>query len=154
MIFNAGSFNKSRQGLLGLTLFILSVAGLFIGCGSEGVNVKPAPYKNSPIVEPTTELKSVEFESDPVVYLNSVVPDISIYQAAAEGAIEIVRQHILLQPPDYINTQNESGWTPLHFAYAKGQKKMARFLLENGANYEARNNLGQAPYDIVAHTRQ
>ena len=149
MIFNADSFSKFRLGLLGLTLFILSVAGMFIGCGSEGVNVKPAPYKKSPIVEPAAELKSVASKSDSIVYTNSVVPDISIHQAAAEGAIEIVREHILLQPPNYINTQNESGWTPLHFAYAKGQKKMARFLLENGANYEARNILGQAPYDIV-----
>ncbi len=139
----------SRLGLMERPLFILSVAALFIGCGSEGVNVKPTSSRKSPIVEPVPELKSVVSKSDPIVYPNGVVPDIGIHQAAAEGDIEIVRQHILVQAPDYINTQNESGWTPLHFAYAKGQKSMSRFLLENGANYEARNNLGQAPYDIV-----
>ena len=139
----------SRLGLMERPLFILSVAGLFIGCGSEGVNVQPTPSRKSPILEPVPELKSGVSKSKPIVYPNGVVPDISIHQAAAEGDIEIVRQHILVQAPDYINTQNESGWTPLHFAYVKGQKNMSRFLLENGANYEARNKLGQAPYDIV-----
>ena len=130
-------------------LFILSVAVLFIGCGSDIVNVQLTSSRKSSIVEPIPELKSVVSKSEPIVYPKGAVPDISIHQAAAEGNIEVLRQHILVQAPDFINTQNESGWTPLHFAYAKGQKKTARFLLENGANYEARNKLGQAPYDIV-----
>ena len=130
-------------------LFILSLAVLFMGCGSEIVNVQLASSKKSSIVEPIPELKSVVSKSEPIVYPKGAVPNISIHQAAAEGNIEILRQHILVQAPDFINTQNGSGWTPLHFAYAKGQKKTARFLLENGAKYEARNNLGQAPYDIV-----
>ena len=130
-------------------LFILSVAVLFIGCGSDIVNVQLTSSRKSSIVEPIPELKSVVSKSEPIVYPKGAVPDISIHQAAAEGNIEILRQHILVQAPDFINTQNGSGWTPLHFAYAKGQKKTARFLLENGANYEARNKLGQAPYDIV-----
>ena len=130
-------------------LFILSVAVLFIGCGSDIVNVQLTSSRKSSIVEPIPELKSVVSKSEPIVYPKGAVPNISIHQAAAEGNIEVLRQHILVQAPDFINTQNESGWTPLHFAYAKGQKKTARFLLENGAKYEARNNLGQAPYDIV-----
>ena len=120
-----------------------------MGCGSEIVNVQLASSKKSSIVEPIPELKSVVSKSEPIVYPKGAVPNISIHQAAAEGNIEVLRQHILVQAPDFINTQNESGWTPLHFAYAKGQKKTALFLLENGAKYEARNNLGQAPYDIV-----
>ena len=39
--------------------------------------------------------------------------------------------------------------TPLHFSYAKGQTVMSRYLLDNGANYEARNKLGQVPADIL-----
>ena len=131
------------------SLFILSLAVLFMGCGSEIVNVQLISSKKSSIVEPIPELKSVVSKSEPIVYPKGEVPNISIHQAAAEGNIEVLRQHILVQAPDYINTKNGSGWTPLHFAYAKGQKKAALFLLENGARYEARNNLGQAPYDIV-----
>ncbi len=149
MIFTAVKYSIIRLGFMERIWLIFSVAGLFVGCDSEGVNVLPTSDGKSSIIEPVPEQKSIVSKPDPIVYPNGLVPDISIYQAAAEGDIEIVRQHILVQAPDYINTQNESGWTPLHFAYAKGQENMSRFLLENGADYEARNNLGQAPYDIV-----
>ena len=73
---------------------------------------------------------------------------ISIHEAAAQGNIEIVRQHLAVQPEGYINNRTPSDWTPLHFAYAQGRAEMIRFLLDNGADYEAKNKLGQAPADI------
>lgn len=149
MISIAVKCSLYRLGFMERPLFILSVAVLFIGCCSELVNAQPTSSTKSSIVEPIPELKAVASKSEPTVYPKGTVPNISIHQAAAEGNIEVLRQHILVQAPDYINTKNGSGWTPLHFAYAKGQKKTALFLLENGAKYEARNNLGQAPYDIV-----
>ena len=149
MILTVVKCSLYRLGFMGRPLFILSVAVLFIGCCSELVNAQPSSSRKSSIVEAIPELKAVVSKSEPTFYPKGTVPNISIHQAAAEGNIEVLRQHILVQAPDYINTKNGSGWTPLHFAYAKGQKKTALFLLENGARYEARNNLGQAPYDIV-----
>jgi len=73
---------------------------------------------------------------------------ISIHEAAAQGNIEIVRQHLAVQSEGYINTRTPSDWTPLHFAYEQGRAEMIRFLLDNGADYEAKNKLGQAPVDI------
>ena len=73
---------------------------------------------------------------------------ISIHEAAAQGNIEIVRQHLAVQSEGYINTRTPSDWTPLHFAYEQGRAEMIRFLLDNGADYEAKNKLGQAPADI------
>jgi ankyrin repeat protein len=70
------------------------------------------------------------------------VPKISIHEAAAKGNIEIVRQHLAVQPEGQVNAQTPTGWTPLHFAYAQGRQEMSRFLLDNGADYEAKNNLG------------
>ena len=149
MILTAVKCSLYRLVFMERPLFILSVAVLFVGFCSELVNAQPTSSRKSSIVEPIPELKAVASKSEPTVYPKGTVPNISIHQAAAEGNIEVLRQHILVQAPDYINTKNGSGWTPLHFAYAKGQKKTALFLLENGARYEARNNLGQAPYDIV-----
>ena len=90
-----------------------------------------------------------EPEPEPIQYPTGPVPDVDIHQAAAAGDIETVRQHLAVQAPGYVDTPNESGWTPLHFSYAKGQTEMSRYLLDNGANYEARNKLGQAPADIL-----
>ena len=149
MILTAVKCSLYRLVFMERPLFILSVAVLFIGFCSELVNAQPTSSRKSSIVEPISELKAVASKSEPTVYPKGTVPNISIHQAAAEGNIEVLRQHILVQAPDYINTKNGSGWTPLHFAYANGQKKTALFLLENSARYEARNNLGQAPYDIV-----
>ena len=73
---------------------------------------------------------------------------ISIHEAAAQGNIEIVQQRLAVQPEGYINNRTPSDWTPLHFAYAQGRAEMIRFLLDNGADYEAKNKLGQAPADI------
>ena len=129
--------------------FIVCVVILLIGCGSEELAVNPPDSERIPVTESSLSLKSVDPESKSNDYPIGPVPSISIHQAASEGRIEIVRQHISVQAPDYVNTQDKNGWTPLHFAYAKGQNHMSRFLLENGAEYEARNNFGQAPFDIV-----
>ncbi|MEE2948480.1 MAG: DUF1223 domain-containing protein [Verrucomicrobiota bacterium] len=76
------------------------------------------------------------------------VPTISIHEAAAKGNIEIVRQHLAVQPEGHVNARTVTGWTPLHFAYAQGREEISRFLLDNGADYEAKNKAGQAPADI------
>ena len=76
------------------------------------------------------------------------VPTITIHEAASRGDIEIVRQHLAVQPEGQVNAQTATGWTPLHFAYAQGREEMSRFLLDNGADYEAKNKFGQAPADI------
>ncbi|MCP4952881.1 MAG: DUF1223 domain-containing protein [Proteobacteria bacterium] len=90
----------------------------------------------------------VNEEEIPIQGYQRPVPDISIHEAAAQGRIEIVKQHLAIHPEGYINTRTPSGWTPLHFAYEQGRAKMSRFLLDKGADYEAKNKLAQAPADI------
>lgn len=46
-----------------------------------------------------------------------------------------------LQEPDY------SGRTALHFAAAAGQIRVAKYLLENGANPQLSDKWGRRPYD-------
>ena len=131
-------------------LFIFCLVVL-VGCGSE--DQAPKLPSSPPISEEEVLSKPksqpLVGESEPIKYPTGPVPDIGIHEAAANGNIETVRQHIAVQAPGYVNALNDSGWTPLHFSYANGEKEMSRYLLEKGANYEARNKLGQAPVDIL-----
>jgi len=128
---------------------------LLAGCGGEPPPVQspaakpearreaaPAPVATAepPLAKPV--------EQPPSPKSSGPVPKISIHEAAAKGNIEIVRQHLAVQPEGHVNAQTPTGWTPLHFAYAQGRQEMSRFLLDNGADYEAKNKLGQAPADI------
>ncbi len=122
---------------------------LLAGCGGEPPPVQspaakpearreaaPAPVATAepPLAKPAGE--------SPPPKPSGPVPKISIHEAAAKGNIEIVRQHLAVQPEGHVNAQTPTGWTPLHFAYAQGRQEMSRFLLDNGADYEAKNNLG------------
>ena len=101
---------------------------------------------NAPAV--TVEQPVVKAEEPPSPRYQGPAPTISIHEAAAQGNTGIVRQHLAIQPKGYVNTRTPTDWTPLHFAYAQGRSEMSRFLLDNGADYEAKNKLGQAPVDI------
>ena len=136
-------------------LLTLIVVVLVAGCGVE----EPSSVK--PLAEALSEGQVAQvpeaIDAPPVAQAKEPLPrsrrpiptvSISIHEAAAQGNIEIVRQHLAVEAEGYINTRTPSDWTPLHFAYAQGRVEMIRFLLDNGADYEAKNKLGQAPADI------
>jgi Ankyrin repeat len=52
---------------------------------------------------------------------------------------EIIQREIVLK--EWINTQSkgEEGFTPLHFAAFHGNLELIKFLIEKGANIEAKN---------------
>jgi len=132
-------------------LSILFATVLLAGCGSGERASNNSPPDTTPVEELAPEPKPPPPapEPKPIQYPTGPVPDVGIHQAAADGDIETVRQHLAVQVPGYVDTPNESGWAPLHFSYAKGRTEMSQYLLDNGANYEARNKLGQAPADIL-----
>ena len=72
-------------------------------------------------------------------------PDISIYDAANDGNIEAVKQH-LADGAD-VNAKNDFGSTPLIAAALKGHKEIAELLISQGADVNAKNNRGQTPLD-------
>ncbi|MBC8245464.1 MAG: DUF1223 domain-containing protein [Verrucomicrobia bacterium] len=128
---------------------------LLAGCGGEPPPAESLPgqaeakREAAPAPVATAEPRLAKpVEEPPPPRPSGPVPTVSIHEAAAQGNIEIVRQHLAVQPEGYVNTRTPSDWTPLHFAYAQGRREMSRFLLDNGAEYEAKNKLGQAPADI------
>jgi predicted outer membrane protein len=86
-------------------------------------------------------------ESQPPEPPTAKAPAISIHEAAANGNIEAVKQHIAAGTD--VNVKNEFGWTPLHYAALKGQKEIAELLIAKGADVNAVGDLGRTPLDLA-----
>ena len=75
-------------------------------------------------------------------------PDISIHEAAKDGNIEAIKQH-LAAGTDVNTKDNFLGVTPLHSAASWGRKEIAELLLENGADVNAKREDGETPLDAA-----
>ena len=82
-------------------------------------------------------------------------PDISIHDAAYEGNIEAVKQHLAAGTDvnakgGYSSTANTltiklADRTPLHEAASWGHKEVAELLIDNGADVNVKSGFGQTP---------
>ena len=73
-------------------------------------------------------------------------PDISIYEAAREGNIEAVKQHIAAGTD--VNAKDDAlEWTPLFMAAGKGHKEIVELLLAKGADLNAKDKDDETPLD-------
>jgi ankyrin repeat protein len=107
-------------------LLITTIAAVvLVGCG-ESQQSAPAP--EAPTVK---------------------APDISIHDAAEEGNIEAVKQHLAAGTD--VNTKG--GWlevTPLHYAADGGLKEIVELLIAEGADVNAKDKDGWTPLHNVA----
>ncbi|HDR3887094.1 TPA: ankyrin repeat domain-containing protein [Bacillus cereus] len=80
---------------------------------------------------------------------------ISISQAVISGEKEKVVE-IINTDPSVVNSFSEDGWTPLHLAAYFGQKKIASFLLEQGAeiHIRAKNENENTPLQAAIANKQ
>ena len=76
-------------------------------------------------------------------------PDISIHEAAEEGNIEAVKQHLAAGTD--VNAKIKGGGTPLHIATHLGHKEIAELLIANGADVNAKQVDGMTPLHRAAH---
>jgi ankyrin repeat protein len=67
-----------------------------------------------------------------------------IHDAVKKGDLAGV-QGILATRPDQVRAVDERGYTPLHIAAREGQVKIAAFLIDKGADIEAKNPTGFTP---------
>ena len=80
-----------------------------------------------------------------IVFGGPHTPSISIHEAAKDGNIEAVKQHLIAgTDPNFedefsseTGNTNFSGTTPLHVAAGNGHKEIAEFLISEGANVNA-----------------
>ena len=85
------------------------------------------------------------------------IPDISIHDAAYDGNIEAVKQHLI--DGANVDTKNENGETPLYNAALGGgnqnaahggQKEIAELLIAKGADVNAKKDDGEIPLHYAA----
>ena len=141
-------------------LLLTTIAAvLVVGCG-ESQQSAPAPEAKP---EPPT----------------AKAPDISIHDAAEEGNVEAVKQHLAagtdvnlgggatpLHPATYsghkeivelliangadVNVRDSAELTPLHVAVNRGHKEVVILLLAKGASVNAKNSKGWTPLMVAA----
>ena len=73
--------------------------------------------------------------------------DISIWKAAADGNIEVVKQHLDAGTDVDAKDGFGLGRTPLHFAAREGHKKIVELLIDKGADMNAKDDVGDTPVD-------
>ena len=140
-------------------IIITTIAAmLLVGCG-ESQQSTPAPEAKP--VEPVDEVPSQPsppaVEAKPVKPVveatkpkppTTTAPAISIWDDAAQGNIEAVKQH-LADGAD-VNAKNVSGRTPLHCAADARHKEIAELLIAAGADVNAKKFSGGTPLRYAA----
>jgi len=87
-----------------------------------------------------------------VVLVGCGNPDGALIQAAKDGNIEAVKQHLAAGAD--VNAKNESGYTPLHHAAVDGRKEIAELLIAQGADVNAKIADGYTPLDTAINYNQ
>jgi len=82
-----------------------------------------------------------------VVGCGPKAPDISIHDAAGEGNIEAVKQHLAAGTDVDVKAEWYDEWTPLHYAAYSSQKEVAELLIDKGADVNAKDKNGKTPLD-------
>ena len=75
-------------------------------------------------------------------------PSVDIHQAAKDGNIEAIKQH--LDAGTDVNEKSEpNGFTSLHIAAGNGHKEIVVLLIANGAEVNAKIYGGKTPLDLA-----
>ena len=130
-----GSFAMKSQ------LIAIVAAVLVVGCGES--------QQSAPQAEPVEPVAEAAQPEPPT----AKAPDITIHDAAAEGNIEVVKQHLAAGTD--VNTKGGYGWTPLHEAAIEGHKEIAELLIAKGADVNVKaKNIGVTPLDAAIEVNQ
>ncbi len=119
-------------------LLLTTIAAvLVVGCGESQLS------PSSP--EAKTVIETAKPEPP-----TAKAPDISIHEAAIDGNIEAVKQHLATGTD--VNTKADDEWTPLHEAAWHGHKEIVELLIAKGADVNATADTGATPLDLAYGT--
>ena len=71
-------------------------------------------------------------------------PSMSIHEAAGNGDIEAIKQHLAAGTD--VNAKDGGGWPPLFYAAFSGRTEVAELLIAEGVDVNAKDNLGTLRY--------
>ena len=74
-------------------------------------------------------------------------PRMSIHEAARNGDIEVVKQHLAADVD--VNAVDNGIDTPLHKAASFSKHEIIELLIANGANVNAKDGLDRTPFDFT-----
>jgi len=103
---------------------------------------RPSPPAEATPVEPVAEAAKPETPT-------AKAPAISIHDAAKEGNVEAVKQH--LAAGSDVNAGFVFGMTPLHIAASEGHKEIVELLIAKGADVSAKDDGGSTPLAVAIH---
>ena len=72
-------------------------------------------------------------------------PSVDIHQAAKDGNIEAVKQHLAASVD--VNAKDRFNKTPLYRAASAGRSEIVRVLIANGAGVNVKDAKGETPLD-------
>ena len=119
-------------------LLITTIAAVvLVGCGESQQSFLAPEAKP---VEPVAEAAQPEPTT-------AKAPDISIQDAAKEGNIKAIKQHIAAGTD--VNAKGHAESTPLHWAANGGHKEIAELLIAKGADVNAKSENGVTPLHMT-----
>ena len=122
--------------------FVLAIACCLVALGGCQRSVDVAD--GEPNILATEDAAAAQQNAFPETELEEeaiAAPETSLTDAAAQGNVELVRQHIAAGT-DLDQRDPRSGATALIAAASLGKTKAALLLIESGADLEAKNNQG------------
>ena len=139
-------------------LLLTTIAAVvLVGCGESQQSATPAEATPvEPVAEVPARPSAPPVEAKPVEPVaeaaspeppTAKAPDISIWDAAEDGNIEVVKQH-LAEGAD-VNAKAGFGSTPLHDAAFSDLKEVAELLIANGADVNVKSKFGETPLDLA-----
>ena len=145
VLYGATSWWAGGTTLIELLVVIgmISIFASMLGSSIAGAHrhARGEPQQSSPPpeakpVEPVAEAAKPE-------PTGVKAPDISIHEAAEDGNIEAVKQHLAAGAD--VNAKDGGGWTLLLQAVAGGHKEIVELLIDNGADVNGKDKLGWTP---------
>ena len=137
--------NWAIASVASITVLVVSFI-VFFPIDPNGVSSSgPTPVKNDGVSQQSTtaaEVKPIERVA------GAKAPDISIHEAAEEGDLEAIKQH--LAAGTNVNAKDESGRTTLHWVSIEGHKEAAKLLIANGADVNAKDDKSLTPLNFSA----
>ena len=72
-----------------------------------------------------------------------------LINACKSGSIELINQ--LIENGADVNTKDDNGWTPLHWAAFRGHEGVVKLLINNKASVDIKNNHAETPLHYAAY---